>query len=433
MPRKDSDKERGGRHGRTRWGRRFNAVVCALSTVVLASVATPAARAAPGGRALPDQEKPLPPTCAWRNISSAASGNTAYPDGAAVSWISYIYAHQGLLLHIKAQFPYARFMSFAVQPVRLLPNGSMTFAASGSTHLQDMQIKPDAGSVNPFRPGSNRAAAHRAYSIWIRFHTPSAASQSNILFDGAAGLGALIYRIVVPDKGRDALGGVPLPTIDKVIVLGTGSAPSVIHVSLCAPIVALRAYALAKQLAATTASWPAGVWHPTRADTPATPDGGHAYGALAVRLMRQPGLVVVRFKAPTFAHTYRGDALTGKEQVRYWSVCAYELSSGRLAGCVDDYQAELDRQGFATVIIGDPGQRPRAAALAQANWLPFAAGGQSVLIYRQLLGSPGFRQFMVPAPNSVSAMQAQMGIYYPTIVRCTLLGWTSNRCGARTP
>ena len=429
MPGKPSDGGRWRRGGHRKRGARAGVAACVIATLAGASVAVPVGRLALAARFVAAQV--IPPTCAWRNISSAARGNMAYPDGAAASWTSYIYARQGLLLHIRGDFPYARFMSFTVQPVTLSPNGGVTFSSSGLAHLQDMQIAPDAGSVNPFRPGGKRVATPRRYGLWVRFHAPQARSPGNTLFAASTGLSALTYRIYAPDKGRDALGGVPLPTIDKVMVRGDGGAPAIIHVPLCAPIVPLRATALVKQLAATVAGWPAGAWHPSSADAPTTPDSGHDYGALVVHLARQPGLVVVRFKAPSFAHTYSGGAITGHEQVRYWSLCAYDLTSGRLAGCVDDYQANLDRQGFATIVIGAANQQPLSAgALARANWLTIAAVGQAVLIYRQLLGAPDFHQFVDLTASSAVAMHAHMGAYYPTIVSCVLPQWTATRCSA---
>jgi hypothetical protein len=316
-------------------------------------------------------------------------------------------------------------MSFSVQPVTLSGANTIVVTSTGGERLDDVQIKPPAGNVNPFTPGSKRSATKRSYSIWVRFRAPVGNQPHDTLSAGTSGFGALTYRVDAPDKGRDAQGGVPLPAIDKVIVLKEGAKPRVIHVPMCAAPTLVRAAAAARTFASTVQGWPPLTWHST------TMRSSQDSSALATRLTRGRGVVVVRFKAPAFANTYKGASITGHEQVRYWSVCEYELRSGHLVGCVADYQANLDKQGYATIVLGDAAATSRAAREARAaNWLAFGHDQQGVLIYWQLLPAPGFTQAVQNASGSTATMRARLGAYYPTITRCSASSWTSGRCAA---
>lgn len=411
-----------GRRSSTRTFR----ILAACAALALAGAGGEAARAATPRSGVAAQ--PVPPVCAWRTVSSAAQGTVAYPEGTATAWTTYYYAHAGLLLHIKGVFPYARYIAFSSQPVSIADDGSLTFQRSGD-RLYDAQIQPDRGSVNPFRAGANRGAASRRYSLWVRPQAPPAHGHGNTLFAGTSGLGALTYRVYTPDQGRNAQGGVPLPTIDKVAIAGSGSKPVVIHVPLCAKPSPLRATVLAQQFASAFRQLPSFAWRSALpGDLGTLADEYQGYSSLTARIKAGSGLVVVRFKAPTFAATYNGAAITGREQVRYWSLCAYDLDSGQLARCVADYRARRDRGGYVTIVLGDPSLQPTGAALGTANWLPFSGARQGVLIYRQLLPSARFSQSLQRAPANPGALPARLGAYYPTIVACSPAAWTKNRC-----
>src|SRR5436309_79034 len=59
---------------------------------------------------------------------------------------------------------------------------------------------------------------------------------------------------------------------------------------------------------------------------------------LLTRITRQYGdAVVYRAKAPTFPDTRAGVDVTTPSQLRYWSVCEYELATERYMGCIPDF------------------------------------------------------------------------------------------------
>lgn len=408
-----------------------------LAALALASLGPQAAHAA-APHAVPSDQT-IPPACTWRNVASAAKGSQNFPDGEATTWTTYYYARQGLLLHIKGQFPYARYMSFTVQPISYQSdsNSSVTFDQQGGDRLYDANIKPDKGSVNPFKVGVSRTSGKRNYSVWVRFQPPTGTAHGNVLFGGTSGLGALSYRIYAPDKGRNVQGDVPLPTIDKVFLQAGGNLNNAItvHVPACPPAAPLKATSVAQSIAQSLAAVPALSWQHNLTNltdasgAPSNEDFYQGYSLLVTRLPHNSKLAVMRFKAPTFPATYRNGALTGHEQVRYWSVCANDANSGRLAGCVTDDQANLDAQGYATIVLGTSGQQPRGStALRSANWLTLSSSQPSVVIYRQLLATSSFKQSIARAPNSTSAMRSSMGAYYPAIVTCPAASWSKNRC-----
>lgn len=410
-----------------------------LAALALAGLGPEVARAATP-HAIPSDQT-IPPACMWRNVASAAKGSQNFPDGEATTWTTYYYARQGLLLHIRGQFPYARYMSFTVQPISYQSdsNSSVTFDQQGGDRIYDANIKPDKGSVNPFKVGVSRTSGKRNYSVWVRFQPPTGTAHGNVLFGGTSGLGALSYRIYGPDKGRNMQGSVPLPTIDKVFLQAGGSLNNAItiHVPACSPIAPLKATSVAQSLAQSLATVPALSWRHNLSDltdasgAPTNVDFYQGYSLLVTRLPHNNKLAVLRFKAPTFPGTYHNGALTGHEQVRYWSVCANEANTGTLTACVTDDQANLDAQGYATIVLGTSSQQPHgSAALRSANWLTLSSSQPSVLIYRQLLAASSFKQSIDRAPNSTSAMKSSMGTYYPAITICTAANWSKNRCAA---
>jgi hypothetical protein len=244
---------------------------------------------------------------------------------------------------------------------------------------------------------------------------------------GGSNLGALIYHVYDPDRGQNAQGGVPLPSIDKVAFTGDGGKPAVIHVPQCSQPGVAQGSAAAQQVLATLHNAPVFTWrHELSGSSQALGDVHQGYSSLATHLQLHDGYVVVRFKAPSYAGTYNGGAITGREQVRYWSMCEYEFSSQRLAGCVADRQANTDSHGIVTIVLTTPAQRPHN--LGAANWLPFGWQSSGVLIYRQLLPASAFTQAIQRAPSSLSAMRARMGAYYPTITQCSAAQWSANRC-----
>ena len=88
-------------------------------------------------------------------------------------------------------------------------------------------------------------------------------------------------------------------------------------------------------------------------------------------------MVVVRIKAATFVNTQGGEPpywSTTTRQVRFWSICSDEPQTTGVVRCAPDYQTPL-RDGYATVVISDPSNRPSAKSWRSTlrTWIPWGA------------------------------------------------------------
>src|SRR4051794_376643 len=134
-----------------------------------------------------------------------ATVNVAYPDDSAQYYSGAYQLAPGTRIRIHGRFPHARYMSFNVYDAAQRPLDG----------LADVNIVPDAGSGNPFRFGAERGGEdHRDYTVFIDTGPKPAQRAPNTLYTGTGQNGApntsgtFIYRIYIPDKGRDDTGGV---------------------------------------------------------------------------------------------------------------------------------------------------------------------------------------------------------------------------------
>lgn len=354
--------------------------------------------------------------CAWNtaSIGQERFGNRGYIDTDA----SYLLMRWGWLpgrsLRITGQFPYARFMSITVYAGR---------AGVVVDHLIDSQIVPDKGSTNPFRPFANRQATRRSYTIYIQQGSiPPSGRAPNTLYTGPYHPVRLMYRVYAPDQGADNFGNAPKPRVD--ILNGTPKDHSgVTPMATCAsprPTYAQPNISLPQPLR----------WRRLGAFNGPGINADESY--LQVRINHDDAdEYVIRFKEPTFANTYIGNRITGREDVRFWSVCQYDMSSTIAIACLHDYQAVRSRSGYVTVVISTLANRPSTATRANGvNWLPFGRQQAGVVIYRQLLPSATFQNSIQNvAPDALPfEMRRDMGRYFPIIETCSVAGYTPTSC-----
>src|SRR3954468_18125080 len=93
-----------------------------------------------------------------------ATVNVAYPDEAAIYWSGRYQAVPGTRIRITGKYPHARYMSFNVYDNLQRPLDA----------LADVELRPDAGSSNPFVAGSSRGVSKRDYTAFIDFGAPPA-------------------------------------------------------------------------------------------------------------------------------------------------------------------------------------------------------------------------------------------------------------------
>jgi hypothetical protein len=359
--------------------------------------------------------------------------NVAYPDEAALYWASGYQAAPGARIRIQGRFPHSRYMSFNVYDQAQRPLDA----------IADAEIKPDPGSTNPFRRGANRRARVRSYTVFIEFGPKPARPEDrapNTLYTGTGQNGepnlngSFIYRIYIPDTGRDETGGVGLPTATYQ-PSSFGPAPA----SPCTHVTKPPLAGVNEQVAGSSATAP----DPSRAKNPPTwrkftnlldtvanrfdldseltrelgGEGGflsnvhNAY--VATDTSRQFGQVLVtRVRAPTFPDTRGGPATMPGGELRYFSMCQNHTLSQRFVACRTDDQSQVGSDGFITYVVSQPTERPATAtAECGATWMPWGPFQSGLLILRNMLPVSHFSQAIQFA--EVDNEVATMGDYFP--------------------
>jgi hypothetical protein len=359
-----------------------------------------------------------------------ATINIAFPDDSA-QYFSANYV-PGARVRITGRFPHARYMSFNVYDPLLRPVDGLT----------DVNIKPDAGSTNPFLPRADRDAEQRSYTVFIQTGAAPKVRAPNTLYTGdtnAAGL--FIYRIYVPDRGASETGDVGLPTATLEPPGATATPDPSPCTNFSKPGITGVNELLASLSPAAEPPVNGGTNPPTwrkfvnvlssvavnALGTPA-PAGldldelGGSGGFLSNRdnayvsapLNRNFGPIsVTRVRVPSFADTRAGAAkMPSGQQVRYWSMCQNDPLTQRFIGCVNDDRAVKTSGGYATFVVSTPAKRPpTATAKCGVNWLPWGPNTRGVLIYRHMLPAESFTASVQTA--KVDHEAATMGEYLP--------------------
>lgn len=415
----------------------FRALVIALAGIAITS----SVLVAPAGG-----QPQLPVGCAWIQKFAADATNVAYPDSAAVYWVSTVHIPAGGHVNITGRYPHARYVSVA------------TYTPTGQSvdGLSDTAIRPDEGSTNPFLPGADRRSADRDFSIrLIDGREPASGGAPNTLYTSSAdgtrssppGTAIVLWRVYLPDAGTDQAGGVGLPRVMTVDAHGSGTtlpncagtAPSRFDPTISAAGRAAAAYSAqpagtfgtnpptwrkftgtAQALSTILANNPA-----TRAIYPAVeditgrqggggffdnPDNKYVYTTSDAQFGK---VLVLRGRAPTAPRTTGGEPTMGSGQVRYWSMCTEDTPTTAYLGCAYDEQVPVDDQGYYTVAISSADARPRTATAAcGVTWLPAGGRQQTMILLRNMLPADDFAGAVQRAEPG--AERATMGRYLPT-------------------
>ena len=351
--------------------------------------------------------------CFWQG--GTRSTNIAYPDLGARYWVASFPLPPGAELVLKGRYPHARYMSFNVYDA----------AAQPTDGLADVDIAPDPGSTNPFEPGAQRDLPARGYTVRVVSGARPERREPNTIYLNAAGqatpVGVVMYRVYVPDDGRDPAGGAGLPEVsmrlpggqvlDQPLVCqarqdaGANQAAEDFHAGTDGPDPAnpasedpIRWEAFFNYFQAF--SYPAGATPAGsgRAVLPREKLGGflsnvdNAY-TLATANRGIGPVLVLEGRAPTTPRTLDGRRVMEGGQVRYWSLCENEFASQRVIGCVYDEQVHAGARGRFTVVMSEPGERPaNARPECGVDWIPWGAQPDGLLILRHMLPSPDFAQ-----------------------------------------
>lgn len=390
--------------------------------------------------------------CFWTGAFTRSNPvtNVAFPGTEITYWAARFVTPPGSTLTLKGAFPYARYSSL---------NSYKAEGASQSS-LTDRDIKPDPGSVNPSIPGANRNAANRSYTVTVRGESPPATPVQNTLFaEPVAGqYQTVVYRVYVPNKGRNLTGGTELPqptltladgreltgqvlcdAMNSVHLFDTQELPLASYQALVNspgknpatnpaenPIQFSRYYNTLNALARyqtveqQQAAWKA---NPNYVGTQYdNKDARYMTGAYSFDFGK---VVVLRGKLPTTPRTLNGQAKMTSGQLTLWDMCIIQsLVTTKTWQCVFDEQLPL-RGGSKrqyTIVISSKADRPRNAKASCGVWWMQAdpdgdgAGRKKIgqLLTRNVLPASSFRQssWAVPSPFPADAAKA-MGAYYP--------------------
>lgn len=381
--------------------------------------------------------------CAWPTRADRSVNNVAYPDTAATYWGQGFRLAPDERLELAGTFPDARYASF------------ISYGRTGGVvdMITDHEIAPDEGSTNPFAPDAAPGTAPedddrpRTYTVTVRPDVAAGATGNELGADttgatteelpltpevaeglerslvggGAAGdaTGTILYRVYTPDDPEDPTGEVGLPAITLVAADGTRT-----PIPPCPePGRNPAAEALVEHFGPPTdrPAPPVPIFVRPAGDAARLyPNPDNVY--VATILAHEPGRVaVVRGKAPTFPDTRAGARVGGGEQVRYWSVCTNEYRKPYpVTTCAADEEIALDDEGWFTVVVSTPEDRPANATVDEGvTWLDWGSTEvNNVLLLRHMLAGPDFPESAIHLDNGQLAAEV-MGPYTPRGAYCT--------------
>ena len=422
-------------------------------------------------QAMGGSETPLGLGCGWIAASDPDKANIAFPDSEAKYWVAAAPVSPQTRLRIDGRYPDARYFSYNAYDAALRPTDAVA----------DFELTPsDKGREgNPFaRKGAKPGGAYTAYLEYgaSPVQNPDVQRKPNTFYTGEIGLGPLkipnalavfIYRVYVSNTGEFFDGGVGLPTLTLETADGSrelGTLPNCAEPLLPSAGGATPPLGLNELLLGLDYPNQLALPFPTATNPPNTlkffslgdtafriagnvtgqdtsmlggrvdsGSGGflsnvhNAYTSTGFA-RRYGSLAMVRAKAPS----YRGQAGVefGQEQLRYWSLCGNEFATQRFTDCAADFQVPLDDQGFFTVVISDPADRPANATAENGFlWLPWGPYPDQLLLYRHMLHNPEFTEAIQNVEKG-DALADVMKDFAPVGIYCDPNVFTqSNRSG----
>lgn len=375
---------------------------------------------------------------------------------------------------IKGQYPKASWFDWTSDDNNI-PLGTLGI-------LNNVNIAPDPGSVNPYRPGVSYDPDRNFYTINVK-DAPFAqrTDETNVLWGGwhadpviPADLqkvsGQLLLYYVEGATDQSLQGGVGIPTLSWVVD-DPDSNPYQTQAEVCAAMFHAGGYM--KYLWAINKPLDKYIWekyeaqvinkynlpipllfngpslHPEATVFRPSP-GGYwlpLFNQQADYLAFSPSSLfgnfyTIRFKAPTHSSTAFGIPRTGLEQTQFWAWCTgslYSLSSF-IRSCLNDRDAHPDASGYVTIVVSPANQRPvMANGQPYPDWLEWTGSGGGVAWQivdpnnvtwpqnpglfpqsRLLQHVPLLGDFASGAdPRNVAQLKSLMGDYYPTVRYCT--------------
>lgn len=296
--------------------------------------------------------------------------------------------------------------------------------------LADVRITGDAGAMNPTNPAELPAAAYGApYTVQLSYQDPPAnpaLRAPNTLYVGAPDRRVsptrvakqIIYRIYLPNPDTGRFGNQPEP---RMIYSGPqGEIPfeQTPDRRQCDRI---------ERASSSTRSLNPGIF-PRRdiffapvartEDRILYPNGDSTY--LRAASSRNHGDVVVMRTRMVRAPLLPPLLLDGAPDVRYQSLCHYELFSSAVVSCIADNDAVVGADGYEIHVISTAAARPSRATVANGvNWQEWGTTRGELIVLRQILARPGFAgDFNRSVANPATPLSLTLGEFAPEITYC---------------
>lgn len=353
-----------------------------------------------------------PQDCFWTSVFDEENGNLFYPDSGVNYYLGRVNLPPGGELVIRGRYPHARYMSFNAYSEDFQPTDA----------LADTGIAAERGSTNPFIAGNRRDLPRRDYTVRVVPDVVPEKRAPNTVYLGEDGrprfASSLVYRVYLPDRGRDQFGGVGLPEVAIRMPDGTEvEQPAACTVLTDQPSTGVtrtdqRSGGPAVPNYTTATKRPRwerffnvprtmlNQFSATLADAYGAEsrggffsDGNNAY--VYAFMAREFGpVLVLRGRVPQVPATYGGERRFSRGQVRYWSLCSVSMQPYGVTdtiGCTNDALLAADGERRFTIVVSTPQDRPANARKAcGVTWLPFGARPTAALVMRNQLASPGF-------------------------------------------
>lgn len=449
-------------------GRKMPALIAGLISALLVSLA--AASTASAGQPVGFNPDDLPvASCFWTGAFSADNEKTnlAYPGTEVTYWGAKFNAPAGSTLTLKGRYPHARYSSFNAY----VKNGT------SSSSLHDSQIKPDRNSTNPALPGGNRNTKHRSYTIKVVSGALPSSPAANTLYAAPDptpdSYQDILYRVYVPDKGRNRSGGTGLPTpslklpggkvikgqslcnqINSIHYYTAGRLPSSTYNALVnwpgkdpATNPALSSFSFIKffNLGLALARYKTqpeqdAAWAANPVETGTQYNNGDARYMTGAYSFDYGEVLAIRGKLPTTPLTWQGNRKMTRAQMVEWDICGIEsLVTTKTYRCLFDQQIPLSKRHRRYVIaFAHAGKRPgNARARCGVAWLPADPQGDGagrpdagLLLTRNVLPSAGFKRSIWNVSSPYDAGEV-MGDYYPKGTYMSTRDFESHGCPYR--
>lgn len=398
---------------------------------VAASMLPPAVAGAPKPRS------PALATCFWEGPISTKRPSTRgfdgryfnFPEESATYWLARFDLPEGSTLLLRGRYPHGRYMSL-----------NSYSDAVPTDALSDINIRPDRGSVNPFRQGNRRDLPKRAWRVTVLdAERPGngEARAPNTLYarpEGGAAI-ELLYRVYEPDRGLDLTGGTGLPRqevrmANGAVLLGAAACEEIndpnrdITVDTtpkdqwelrktppCDPETNPaydpprweRFFTFEFAALAVVADCTAQGRAARQSQTPEVEGGNYSNRDSAyiyVHLNRKFGpLLVISSKLPFTPRTLDGPRTMPKGQVRFFSLCTGESRVTTFTpDCLADRQVPIDPRRRYVIVVSRREDRPaNATRRCGIGWLDWGDRGDGagdrdygLLIMRHTMVSPKF-------------------------------------------